>query len=313
MGKALLVGINNYILCPLMGCVNDAASLSNLLERNADGSLNFETRLETNVPTKAKLREMLEELFASKEDTVLFYFAGHGAVNHYGGKILTPDFKKYDEGISMDEILNMVNLSPATNKIIILDCCHAGVFGALPVTGNAMAHLAEGVTILTACRDSEKAKEMNGQGLFTSLLLDALSGGAADLRGIITPGSVYAYVDRALGRWYQRPVFKTNVTSFNTLRTVLPQVAPEVLRKISKYFPTALHRYALDPSFEYTNGDIATAENIAIFKDLQKFESIGLIIPVEEEHMYWAAQNSKCCELTTVGRHYWKLAKEGRI
>ena len=29
--------------------------------------------------------------------------------------------------------------------------------------------------------------------------------------------------------------------------------------------------------------------------------------------MYFAAMNSQYCKLTTIGRYYWKLAKEGKI
>jgi len=35
--------------------------------------------------------------------------------------------------------------------------------------------------------------------VFTGLLVDALSGGAANLVGDVTPGSVYAHIDQSLG------------------------------------------------------------------------------------------------------------------
>lgn len=57
----------------------------------------------------------------------------------------------------------------------------------------------------------------------------------------------------------------------------------------------------------------ATIENTKIFSELQKLEGIGLVVPVEEEHMYYAAMNSKSCELTAVGKQYWRLVKEKRI
>src|SRR3989344_350532 len=41
--------------------------------------------------------------------------------------------------------------------------------------------ITKGVTILTASKDSESAVEINGHGVFTALLLQALSGGASDL------------------------------------------------------------------------------------------------------------------------------------
>jgi hypothetical protein len=71
--------------------------------------------------------------------------------------------------------------------------------------------------------------------------------------------------------------------------------------------------YALNPACEYTNKDVATETNIVVFKNLQKFESVGLVVPIGEEHMYWAAQHSKSCRLTALGYHYWRLVKEKRI
>src|SRR5260221_29488 len=213
----------------------------------------------------------------------------------------------------MDEILNLVNNSKAKDKIIILDCCNSGAFGSPAITGGAASHINAGTVILTASRDSESALEVDGHGVFTSLLLDALLGGAADLGGYITPGSVYAHIDQALGPWDQRPIFKTNVSSFVPLRTITPSVPLDVLRKITEYFPTPQQEYALDPSYEFTNNDVAKPENVAIFKNLQKFQSVNLVVPVNADYMYFAAQNSKSCKLTALGYHYWRLVKEKRI
>jgi hypothetical protein len=213
----------------------------------------------------------------------------------------------------MDEILTIANKSKAKDKIIILDCCHSGAFGSPEGSGGTTSQIIEGVVVLTASRKSETALEVNGHGIFTSLLLDALQGGAADLRGHITPGSVYAYIDQALGPWNQRPVFKTNVTRFTSLRTINPPVAKEVLWKITEYFPTPQQEYSLDPSYEDTNVDIANPDNVMIFKNLQKFQGVNLVVPVGEQYMYYAAQNSKSCKLTALGYHYWRLVKEGRF
>ncbi len=312
MKKALVIGIDNYPTSPLKGCVNDASAFASIIEKHGDGSPNFSILLKTDTKTKSDLKSLIVDLFKGNDDIALLYFSGHGFLNAFGGYIVTPDYKKYDEGISMDEILKIANASKVKDKVIVLDCCHSGAFGSPNISGGT-AHIVEGVTILTASRDIESAIEINGHGVFTNLLLDALSGGAADLRGHITPGGVYAYVDQALGPWDQRPVFKTNVTRFTSLRTINPPVALEVLRKIIEYFPTPQQEFPLDPTYEYTNKDVATETNIAIFKHLQKFESVGLVIPVGEAHMYWAAQNSKSCKLTALGYHYWRLVKEKRI
>ncbi len=321
MKKALIVGINDYALSPLRGCINDATGLASIIDTHGNGSPNFDVRLETDVKTKSYLKTMIAELFSGSSETVLLYFSGHGFLNELGGYLVTPDHKTYDEGISMDEVLILANQSKSKDKIIILDCCHSGVFGT-PTIGRGASQLAEGVSILTASRSDEPSMEINGHGVFTNLLLDALQGGAADLRGHISPGGVYAYIDQALGAWEQRPVFKTNVTRFTSLRTINPQVPLSTLRKIIEYFPAPQQEYALDPSYEDTNKEtvehniiepLAKDENVAVFKDLQKLQSVGLVVPVDSEYMYFAAMESKACRLTSLGNHYWRLVKDKRI
>lgn len=323
MKRALIVGIDNYPSAPLHGCINDASAVSTILETHGDGAPNFDCQLKTHLETKSELKGLIVDLFKTDSvETALFYFSGHGCIDAYGGCIVMPDFKTHDEGVSMDEILKIANGSKIRNKIIILDCCYSGLMGENRDSVGHASNIGEGVTILTASRNDESAVEIRGHGIFTNLLLDALQGGAADLKGDITPGSVYAYIDQALGAWDQRPVFKTNVTRFISLRTVSPQVSSDVLRKIVEYFPSAEQEFSLDPSFEDTNSlDIehaviepyAKPENVAIFKTLQKFQGVGLVVPVDAPYMYFAAMNSKSCRLTALGYHYWRLVKDKKL
>lgn len=314
MRRAVVVGVNDYPGAPLRGCVNDANAIGSVLETHADGGPNFSVKLVTSPGdsvTRAELRALIEKLFAGDCDVCLFYFSGHGYIKSTGGYLVTTDAKKYDEGVSMDEILVIANQSQAKEKVIVLDCCHSGAMATPTISGANLAQLSEGLSVLTASRDSESALEINGRGVFTSLVVDALKGGAADLRGYITPGGVYAYVDQALGPWDQRPIFKTNVTRFTSLRSISPPVPMETLRKICVYFPTPEDEFKLDPSYEFTEAQ-QIPDHVAIFKDLQNFERVGLVVPVGEEHMYYAAINSKSCRLTALGFQYWRLAKEKR-
>jgi hypothetical protein len=322
MKKALIVGVDSYPSAPLNGCIRDATEVSNLLRVNEDDSLNFDVLLQTDVPRRSKLRELIVELFRSKHDTALLYFSGHGTVTELGGHLVTPDHRRYDEGVSMNDILTLANKSPSTNKIIILDCCHSAAITVPDLAPGITGHINEGITILTASKKDEAAMEVNGKGVFTNLLLEALKGGAADVNGNVTPASVYAYIDQALGPWDQRPVFKTNVSSFAVLRKVPPKLPLSILKKITEYFPAPETMYQLDSSYEYTNDpDIehtcqepyATAPQVAIFKSLQKMQAAGLVEPVSDEHMYWAAMNGNTCRLTPLGAHYWRLAREKRI
>lgn len=315
MRKALIVGVNEYPGSPLTGCVNDATSIATLLETHGDGSPNFDVRLMTGPPTQLTrpvLRQAIEDLFSGDSDMALLFFAGHGFVKSTGGYLVTVDAKKYDEGVSMDDILKLANDSKARNKVVMLDCCHAGAMASPALGNNSLAQLSEGLSVLTASRASEGALEKNGSGVFTSLLCDALQGGAADLRGNITPGSLYAYVDEALGAWDQRPIFKTNVTSFAALRKISPKVPFETLRRITQYFSSPDAEHNLDPSYEDTEPSADPAK-VKIFKELQKFQSVGLVVPVDAEFMYFAAINSKSCRLTALGYQYWRLVNEKKL
>ncbi|MDA8427654.1 MAG: caspase family protein [Geobacteraceae bacterium] len=315
MKKALIVGINDYPSSPLHGCVNDATALGAILESNGDGSPNFGVRIMTSPDmtiSRSVLREAIEQLFAGDSEMAVLYFSGHGYIKSTGGYLVTVDARKYDEGVSMDEVLSLANQSRARNKVIIFDCCHSGAMGTPTIVGNNIAQLAEGMSVLTASRDTEYAMEANGAGVFTSLLIDALKGGAADIRGNITPGSLYAYVDEALGAWDQRPIFKTNVTSFAPLRRIPPKVPFETLRRITQYFPTPESEHSLNPTYEDTE-PTAIPENVKTFKDLQKFQSVGLVVPVDAEFMYFAAINSKSCRLTALGYQYWRLVNEKKL
>lgn len=321
MKKALVIGINNYPTHPLKGAINDAKIISKLLQINGNDTTNFEVKPIYDVSTKSELLSEIVNFFNVKADMGILYFAGHGYVNEFGGFIVTPDHKRYDEGISMNYILDLANGSEIRNKVIILDCCKSGIFGD-PTKNTTITPINSGISILTSSREDEVSKEINGHGVFTNLLIEGLNGGAADVRGHISPGGLYAYIDQALGAHEQRPVFKTNVTEFVELRSVIPQVTLSTLRKLTEYFHSPSDCLQLDPSFEDTNSNevahdiiepFANEKNVLIFKDLQKLEGVGLIVPVGEDHMYYAAMRSKTCKLTSLGHHYWRLVREGKI
>jgi len=227
----------------------------------------------------------------------------------------------------MNEILTIINGSKIRNKVVILDCCHAGAMGNITET---TAALKEGVTILSASKFDEVSLTGTPFSVFTSLLLDALNGGAADLSGHVTAGSVYSYIDKALGPSGQRPVFKTNTAQFLPLRETKPPIALSILRKLSVFFINATDDYHLNPSYEFTNikdnvhghrnqAPYALPAYVAIFEDLKALNKVGLIVPncddlrPEERYMYFAAMESKSCKLTSLGRFYWKLAKDNKI
>lgn len=324
MRIALIVGINYYQYGGLLhGCVNDAYSVKSALERNDGGSVNFDCRLLTGTGPaeevkRGQLKDQLKQLFTTDAEIALFYFAGHGHIESTGGYLLTSDSSRGDDGVSLAEILTLANAAPAKNKIVILDSCHSGIAGTPP--GKAeLASLAEGVTVLTASTKDQYASEIDGHGVFTTLLVDALSGSAANLIGDITPGSIYAHIDQSLGAWEQRPVFKTNVKQFISLRKSAPAISIEDLKRIKDLFPYPGYSFPLDPTFEpeMKGRDEGMPdpieENTRIFSLLQKFNRLNLVVPDGAPHMWHAAMGSKACRLTALGEHYRRLVEKNRI
>lgn len=330
MRRALIIGIDHYPrIGNLSGCVHDAQSVFEVLERHGDRKPNFkQPKLMTcskagEEITKDDIKEAARELFKHQAEIALIYFAGHGYVEDTGGYLCASDSKSGDDGFSLNDLITFANNSPATNRIIILDSCHSGVAGARDVK-RKMAELEEGMTILSASNADQYAMEVEGggAGVFTTLFVDALEGGAANLVGDVTPGSIYAHIDQSLGPHSQRPVFKTNVQSFISLRTVQPPIAYDELMELATHFPSADHIYPLDPAFEPERSqeqkdDPAIpppdpAKN-RVFKTLQNYVKVNLVVPVEAPHMWHAAMQSKGCKLTVLGKHYRKLVDTGMI
>lgn len=329
MRKALIVGIDHYkhVSC-LHGCVTDARAVKEVLERNADGTGNFKTprlilgNTADDLADTAKIRSAVKELFAGDPEIALFYFAGHGSIGDTGGYLCGNDVRTGEDGLALFELMALASQSPAKNKVIILDSCHSGITGGR-LDSHSIAEIKEGTTILTASTEAQNAKEdPAGGGVFTNLLVDALDGAAANLVGDITPGSVYAHIDRSLGPWGQRPVFKTNVKSFVSLRKAAPSIEFQDLLELAKHFPTPGFLFPLDPSYEPERFEEHKRDptipppnenNTRVFALLQRYVKVHLVRPVGAPHMWHAAMQSKACELTKLGQHYRNLVAKGLL
>lgn len=317
MRRALLVGIDNYPTAPLGGCVEDVERLHGLVRAHENGDRNFDCRV-LKAPRggaqlgKAEVQEAIERLLADEASSALFHFSGHGLVNDIGGFIVTSDGRRYDEGISMHHLMRLVNQSRVPEVTILLDCCHSGALGVGTAGPSDAVVLREGVAILAASAQSQVSVETERGGLFTQLVCDALEGQAADLFGHVTLPGIYAHVETQLGAWDQRPRFRANLRRFSPLRAVEPRVSLATLRRLPELFESATAAHALSPAYEPTI-EPHEVRLEAVFAELQHLARVGLVEPVGEQHMYYAALHSTSCRLTQQGRRYYQLAKHGRL
>jgi hypothetical protein len=188
---------------------------------------------------------------AKKDDTVLIFFAGHGApeVDQRGverdgfSKYLVPADAEpddlYSTAFPMDELQTIFARIEAERVVVFLDACYSGAAGGRTFLSKKtrsghvddlfLERLArsKGRAILTASRSAEVSLELPelGHGIFTYYLIQGLRGAADGNRdGIVTLQELYEYVEqqvsqksRAVGG-NQHPVMK------GELEGVLPLV-----------------------------------------------------------------------------------------
>jgi hypothetical protein len=314
--RALIVGIDDYPNSLLKGCVRDAESMTALLAGHDDGEPNFACRTliaPGGEVGRNTLWSQIQKLFAQPAEVALFYFAGHGLSRaNLGGSLFAQDSRQLG-GIPMGEVMALASAAPIREVLVILDCCYSGAFGFSSELKDDHVVLREGVSVLTASRSGETAGESEEGGLLTALLCEALGGGAADVRGIVTMTSLYAFVDQTLDAWDQRPMLKSYVSQLLPLRRCRPRVDLAILRKLPEYFESSMYERPLDPSYEPT-AETHVPEKGKVFSALQKLRAAGVVEPTGgEEHLYFAAVNSKGCRLTPLGRFYWNMAKRHRL
>ncbi len=326
--RALIVGINTYSGDNnLHACVADAKEIADVLSRHKDGKKNFDCivlldRMEDGSPiTRPKMRARLHELFNFDGD-VLLYFSGHGFLSETGGVLCTSDATEDDWGVPMQEVVDLATKSQAHHIVLLLDCCHSGGIAnpaTMNIGKNPLATLRENVTVIVASRGTEVALEAGGHGLFTAALLDALNGGAADHMGFVTAPALYAYISRRFTAWDQRPVYKTNATDVFTVRECEPLIIRLKLQQLPTYFPTADHKYPLDPEFEPEDehGNVkepVNKEKVAIAQLFKSYRDAGLLRPSDPKlQLYWVARRGETVELTPRGREYWWLVVNDKI
>lgn len=317
--RALLIGIDEYAhFGNLGGCVNDVLALEPLLARHESDDPNFDCQTRTSANAGAVDRDdvlaAVSQLFSPGADVALLYFAGHGHSTGADVHLVTRDATDYTPGVAFSEILTTATTSDVNEIIVILDCCFAGAAGGIPQLGTATATLPPGMTILAASRgDQTSAETADGRGMFSTFLEGALDGGAAEVLGRVTVAGVFAYLEESFRAWdQQRPTFKANLDRLHVLRQCAPAVPLADMRQLGELFPAADDDFPLDPSYE-PDLEPAHPEHEATFAILQRYRAAKLLVPVDEEHMYFAAANSKACRLTPLGRHYWHRARQRRI
>ncbi len=235
-GYAVVIGIGRYengTIPTLKFAVPDAEEMYKVLIGTVgfkkDNVLLLTDRTERK-PTLRNIKYALGTFLAraaQKEDTVIVYFAGHGApeVDPRGlerdglAKYLIPSDADPDDlfstALPMDDLQTIFGRIEAERMVVFLDACYSGAAGGRTFASKKTRACAvddlflerltrsKGRAIVTASRPAEVSVELPelGHGIFTYYLTEGLKG-AGDLNrdGIVSLQELYEYVEQQVVR-----------------------------------------------------------------------------------------------------------------
>ena len=227
---AVVVGINAYPGARnLKYAVNDARGFAAYLTEQVGVPPDHVFLLTDAEATKTRIESLLGTQLkrrAAEDDSVIIFYAGHGAVetdpaNPDGDgfeKYLLPHDARLDDlyasSISMNDIRTIFQRIRARRLIFIADTCYSGAAGGRTLlTAKSRANLSDrfmerisqgkGRVIISSASANEISKEDDrlGHGIFSYYLLEGLRGKAdQDADGIITVDELFAYVSRTVPR-----------------------------------------------------------------------------------------------------------------
>lgn len=224
--RALLIGVNDYNYDDYIGnlryCVNDVVELNDVLSDKQRGNFSSSQLLHSenddvrSLPTRSNIMSWTNLLANNSRDndTILFYFAGHGFEKN-GMNYLLPSDSRFnilsETAIQLEWIKETLRKSPARKKFVIIDACHSGATigrsNCLAMSESfhdRMFSEAEGFAILSSCKIGQLSYDYpeKNHGVFSYYLLEGLRGSAdTDEDGIITVPDSNSYISKKLSEW----------------------------------------------------------------------------------------------------------------
>jgi WD40 repeat protein/uncharacterized caspase-like protein len=261
----LLVGVNQYEdrqhLSSLQYSALDCQGLGEALKQSTASFTNKEVIIHHDFvsqrPQLSAVQQSIQHIIksAGKDDTILFYFSGHGILETKTQQVVlcladtnTQDLLK--TGLPLNSLLKDLSNCAASQQLVWLDACHSG---GMTLRGTetaswsdpssqlveALRHEAlrhktaesQGFYALLSCDQTQQSWEFPelGHGVFTYYLMRGLRGEAADAQGIIEADALYQYVYHQTLRY----IDKTN----QQIRLINQQKSSRGESKLQSEFP----------------------------------------------------------------------------
>jgi hypothetical protein len=244
--KALIISVSNYSNSDLQAldfCKNDGEEMYELLKslgyeildnHKLVGQVEFDTMREA-------IYDFFDNAHTKAEDTIVFYYSGHGVPAPDGDMCLAsseinPD-DPYRRGFSSYELTRLIQNSVSIRIVTILDCCYSGAakvskgledaaakIGSVVLENKArmLQQQGEGKCLLAASQAAQEAFGLKEQdhSIFTYYLLEGLRENekSVDVNGNVTPYSLGSYIYRTImnlppkRRPKQKPITKVEAS-----------------------------------------------------------------------------------------------------
>lgn len=206
---ALLIGVDK---CEAVGelevCAADALALKSVLEQIGYPASHITVLVDNqsnvnSLPTIGNVERAIKRLaqVAEADDKILFFFSGHG-VTYNGTSFLVPTDGDLTKGVSLAWIKDQFAACKAKEKVMILDACHSGA--AKGVSGITPDLKTSGNLVMLLSCEKEQVSWPDKEGrhsVFTSAVLDGLTGKAANADQKVTHRTLAEYVRKSVKGW----------------------------------------------------------------------------------------------------------------
>ncbi|MDF1667784.1 MAG: caspase family protein [Planctomycetota bacterium] len=210
---ALVVGINQYQdkgIIPLNFAENDAVAFADFLKKDKNSPIRNAENVMLLTGKKATGREIRKAIYkhlvrkaVQKEDTIIFYFAGHGYSEsnscYLAGYDTEPTALKAT-ALSQENLQGCWKDINAERKLLLVDACHSGGLQGVR-SGNSVSELSmggKGSIMIAASRAKQQSCESPKlkHGIFTHSLIEGWKGGADSSKdGRITARELIRYLE----------------------------------------------------------------------------------------------------------------------
>ena len=220
---AVVIGVSRYKhVEALKFADNDARAFYNYLIADNAIPADHVILLTNEDATLQRIKDVLGveiKQKARKQDTVIIYFAGHGApepdnaspdgdgLEKYFLTYDTDPQRLYSTALPMQEVARIFGRIDSERIVLIQDTCYSGASGGRTIqTASIRASISDaylnritkgkGRVIISASSANEVSMEKDslGHGVFTYYMLESLKQGDIDGDGFITTGEIYRYV-----------------------------------------------------------------------------------------------------------------------